>query len=341
MARIAAAATALPTHLLTQGDARAWCARTLEGHPELARYLGVFDHSGVERRRFAFPPDYHVSGRGFEERNDDFIREATLLAARAARGCLDRSGVRPADVDHLFVATTTGLATPSLDARLVPELGLRADVVRSPLFGLGCAGGAGALARAADAVRDRRATALVVSVELCGQVFVSRDPRPVDVVAASLFGDGAAAALVVHGQSPGPRVATTRSVLFEGTGHVMGWRFTADGMRLVLSPDVPEIVAGPIRREVEGFLAGMRPDHWILHPGGRRIVDTYRTVFGLSASDLEWTRNSLANVGNLSSASVLFILADLLESRRAKPGDRAFMCALGPGFAAEMLLLEW
>lgn len=337
MASIASAATALPPHVLTQAEARACCARALEGRPGLARLLRVFDASGVERRHFAFPPDYYLSGRGFAERNADFIREATALAARAARGALERADTRPGDVDFLYLATTTGLATPGVDAFIVKELGLRDDVVRSPLFGLGCAGGAGAVARAAKS----GGTALVVSVELCGQVFAPRDLRPVDVVGAALFGDGAAAVVVVDGESPGPRIAATRSVLFEGTRELMGWDFTGEGMRLRLSPHVPEIVTGRLREVAGAFLGGAKPSHWLLHPGGRRILEAYRAAFGLGDAELEWTRGSLARVGNLSSASVLFILSDLLSSGRSKPGDVGFLCALGPGFCAEMMALQW
>ncbi|MBI3855266.1 MAG: type III polyketide synthase [Planctomycetes bacterium] len=345
MLSIAGLATALPPHVVTQAEALELARRVYAGREDLLKLLRVFPASGVERRHTAFPPDYYLRERSFEERNRDFVEQAVALAGKAAADALRRAGVRPAQLDHLFVVTTTGLATPSLDALLAPRLGLRSDVRRWPLFGLGCAGGAGALTRAADVLRGAPSQkALVVSVELCGQVFSTRAATPTDVVGAALFGDGAAAAVLAEGA--GPRLLSTRSVLYEGTEHLMGWAFTSDGMRLRLSKEVADFVKERLKPVVEGFLKDSsvtmdRIAHWVLHPGGRRILETYRDAFGLDDRALQWTRGSLARVGNLSSASVLFILADLMEGGRARPGERGLMCALGPGFASELLLLEW
>ncbi len=273
-----------------------------------------------------------------------------LLAERAARTALDRAGLKPDQVQHLIFATTTGLATPSVDALLVRRLGLRNDIRRSPLFGLGCAGGAGALIRANDVLRAYpKERALVVALEVCGQVFSTRAVDPVDIVGAALFGDGAAAAVVSGDQapgSPGPKIRATRSVLFSDTEDLMGWHFTSDGMRLKLSERVTGFVRERLHPEVGRFLAenSMPPDRvtfWVLHPGGRRIIEAYRDVFSLSEENLRWTKTSLANVGNLSSASVLFTLADVIAGGNPREGDRGFMIALGPGFASEMLLLNW
>jgi alkylresorcinol/alkylpyrone synthase len=345
MISIASLATALPPHVVTQDEAVEVARRTYAGREDLLRLLRVFASSGVERRHTAFPSQYYGQGKGFEERNRDYVDQAVVLAEQAARSALERAGLRPGQIDHLLLVTTTGLATPSLDALLAPRLGLRSDARRWPLFGLGCAGGAGALLRAADIVRSAPAQkALVVSVELCGQVFSARADKPTDVVGAALFGDGAAAAVVADGG--GPRILAARTILYEGTGHLMGWAFTSDGLRLRLSKEVADFVRERLRPEIESFLRDSsvtldRIAHWVLHPGGRRILETYRDVFGLSDNDLRWTRGSLARVGNLSSASVLFILADVMGSGRAHPGDRGLMCALGPGFASELILLGW
>lgn len=345
MASIASIATALPPHVVTQQEAMEVARRVYAGREDLLRLLKVFPNSGVERRHTAFPREYYELGKGFEERNRDYVDQASVLAEQAARDALDRSGLKAKQIDHLIVVTTTGLATPSLDSVIAPRLGLRSDVRRWPLFGLGCAGGAGALLRAADVVRSAPAQkALVVSVELCGQVFSARADSSTDVVGAALFGDGAAAAVIADGG--GPRILAARTHLYDGTGHLMGWAFTSDGMRLLLSKEVTDFVKEKLRPEVEAFLRDSsvtidRIAHWILHPGGRRILDAYRDVFGLSDKDLRWTRGSLARVGNLSSASVLFILADVMGSGKAHPGDRGLMCALGPGFASELLLLGW
>ena len=348
MPSIAAAATALPPHVITQAQARAACEKVYAEKADLKRLLRVFDRSGVERRHFAFPAEYYLAERSFDRRNADFIEQGTALAEKAARACLERAGVEAAQVDHLVVVTTTGLATPSLDALLAPRLGLGKGTRRWPLFGLGCAGGAGGLLRAADLLRDRPGgRALVVSVELCGQVFSTRAAGATDVVGAALFGDGAAAVLVdADLAAAGPRVTASRTVLFEESKHLMGWDFTQDGMRLVLSREVTDLVRRRLRPVVEAFLdaSGLAlrdVAHWLLHPGGRKILEAYREAFGFDDGALQWTQGSLARVGNLSSASVLFELSDLLESGRARPGDKAVMVALGPGFAAEMLVLEW
>jgi alkylresorcinol/alkylpyrone synthase len=345
MVAIASLATALPPHVVTQQEAVEVARRVYAGREDLLRLLKVFSNSGVEQRHTAFPREYYLQGKGFEERNRDYIDQAVALAEQAALAALDRAGLRARQIDHLLLVTTTGLATPSVDALLASRLGLRSDARRWPLFGLGCAGGAGALLRASDIVRSTPAQkALVVSVELCGQVFSSLANTPTDVVGAALFGDGAAAAVVADGG--GPRILAGRTHLYVGTVHLMGWAFTSDGMRLRLSKEVTDFVREKLRPEVETFLRDSsvtldRIAHWILHPGGRRIIETYQSVFGLTDKDLRWTRGSLARVGNLSSASILFILADVMASGKAHPGDRGLMCALGPGFASELLLLGW
>jgi len=345
MTSIAAVATAVPPHVVRQAEAIEVAKRAYAGREDLLKLVRVFAGSGVEQRHTAFPADYYLRERSFQERNRDYQVQGLLLAEAAAKKCLQKAGIRPDQIDHLYLVTTTGLATPSLDALLVPRLGLRSDVRRSPLFGLGCAGGAGALARAADALRGAPGEkALVVAVELCGQVFSRRALTPTDVVGAALFGDGAAAAILSDG--PGPRLLATRSVLYEQTQHLMGWSFTADGMRLILSKEVTAFVKERLRPAVETFLGDAKTPtaeiaYWILHPGGRRILETYRDSFGLDVRMLEWTRGSLAKVGNLSSASVLFILADVMDSGRPRSGEKGLMCALGPGFGSELVLLGW
>lgn len=345
MFSIRALSTAVPPHTIRQAEAAEVARRVYADQEHLQRLLPVFTRSGVETRHTAFPPEYYLTKRGFEERNRDFVERGLDLAAGAARAALERAGLRPGQIDHLVVVTTTGLATPSLDALLVPRLGLRPEIRRWPLFGLGCAGGAGALIRAVDVLRGSpREHALVVSVELCGQVFSSRATTPTDVIGAALFGDGAAAAVV--GKGPGPRILGSRTVLYEETQNLMGWKFTSDGMRLVLSREVVSFVRERLKPVVSAFLeaSSLGPGgvtHWILHPGGRKILETYRDTFGLGEESLRWTRGSLARVGNLSSASVLFILSDVLESGVPRAGDIGLVCALGPGFASELVLLQW
>ena len=345
MLTITSVATALPPHRILQSQAAETARRVHAGREDLLKLLRVFSTSGVEERFLAFPPEYYAAPRRFEDRNRDFIDQGLILAEKAARACLQKAGIRASAIDHLYLVTTTGLATPSLDAMLVRRLGLRSDVRRWPLFGLGCAGGVGALTRACDVLDGApKGNALVIAVELCGQVFSTGAASPTDIIGAALFGDGAAAALI--GAGKGPRIVARRSVLYEGTEHLMGWAFTGDGMRLLLSKEVTDFIGDKLKPVVLKFLADQKLSqkditHWVLHPGGRRIIETYHGAFGLSEQDLRWTQGSLARVGNLSSASILFILSDLLSSGTPKPGERGLMCALGPGFASELLLLEW
>ncbi len=350
MPRILAVGAALPGNRVRQEDAAAWCGRACAGDADLQPYLGVFKTSGVQERYFAFPLDGYAAGKSFDERNADFVERGTGLAAKAAQDCLQKAQVKPDLVEHLFLATSTGLAMPGLDALLVPALGLKADVRRSPLFGLGCAGGAAALARAAEYVKGHpRHRALVVAVELCGRALPPDGPSPADVVGAALFGDGAAAALVAGDEVPatgGVRIMGSRSLLLEGPEDLLGGTFTSDGLRLAMPEGLTDFLAGEVKKAVEDFVLSWAMQrgkirHWILPPGGREVMEVYRDEFGLSDAAIEPTRSSMAKVGDLAGASALFTLGILLAGGRAHPGDKGLMLAVGPGPAAELLLLGW
>ena len=349
MPKILALSTAIPPHRLEQAVARREMARICEGQPHLERLIPVFDRTGVETRHLVHEPDWYLESRSFEERNEEYAARALELAQKAVRSCLAQSGTAPDEIDHIFVVTTTGLTTPSLDALLASCLGLRADVRRSPLFGLGCAGGAGALIRATDVLTARPGDrALVVSVELGSLIFSKQAKTPTDLVGVALFGDGAAAALLGGDDTPGDgiRVTRTRTHLFKDSRHLMGWRFTDDGMRLVLSRDIPSLVASHVAPVVQDFLrdAGLsfaNIKHHILHPGGAKVMSTYRSAFGLSDDALSIARECMRQFGNLSSAAVLVMLSNLVASGVPRSGDTGLMLALGPGFAAEMLAIVW
>ena len=349
MPRILALATALPPHRVTQAETRDAMARICRGNRAMERLLPVFDRTGVETRHLARPLDWYTEGPSFERRNDAYAECGLDLAERATRTCLRTAGVNPDQIDHLFFVTTTGLTTPSLDARLAVRLGLRADVRRFPLFGLGCAGGAGALIRAADILRAYPGQrALVLSVELCSLVFSPLATTSTDLIGAALFGDGGAAVLMAGDDAAGsgPAVVATRTHLFREAPDLMGWRFTGDGMRLILSRAVPGFVATDVRPVVERFLADQRVTlsevrHHLLHPGGAKVMASYRSAFGFDDQALAHARDAMRRYGNQSSASVLFMLHDLVASGSCHTGDLGLMVALGPGFAAEMLTLAW
>jgi len=349
MPRIASVATALPPQRFEQSDIRDAFSGVCRGNRALERLLPVFDRTGVDRRYFVRPLEWYASGPGFEVRNQVYAECAVELGGQAVAACLERAGVAPDEVDHFFFVTTTGLTTPSVDARLVPALGMRPDVRRLPLFGLGCAGGAGALIRATDALRAAPAgRALVLSVELCSLVFSPSAESATDLIGVALFGDGAAAVLLAGDEvaHDGPRVVDTRTHLFGEVPHLMGWRFTGDGMRLVLSREVPSFVASGVKPVVERFLETQNVGlsdlrHHLLHPGGAKVMATYRSALGFDDRAVEGARAAMREYGNQSSASVLFMLHDLVRSGRPVTDDLGFMIALGPGFAAEMLTLRW
>ena len=334
---------------MTQDDAREEVRRQFTRIPDLERLLPLFDRSGVGTRYFAFPKEYCLDGKSFGRRNDDYIEVAQALGEKAIRIALEKASIEIKDVDALLFTTTTGLSTPSVDAFLAHRLQMRPDVRRMPFFGLGCAGGAGLLGMAADYLRTRpEGVAVVVAVELCSLTLLLDDSSKTNLIGMALFGDGAGAAVLTGSKraATGPMITAAETEIFENSLPLMGWHFSEAGFELVLSPTVPAFILEALPPRVHAFLArhGVAKDdlrHFALHPGGRQVLEAYRRGLGLTDAELTPTREALRNYGNLSSASVIFSLNELLETTEPKPGDRGFMTALGPGFAAEMLLLEW
>ena len=303
----------------------------------------------VGGRFLALPLERYDELDSFTEANDAYIGAAVDVGARAIENALESSGVELGAIDHLFFVTTTGIATPSIDALLVNRLGLRNDLKRSPLFGLGCAAGAVGVSRAFDYLKAYPAqTALLLSVELCSLTLQRKDLSVPNIIASGLFGDGAAAVLFV-GQdraSRGPSVLATQSVFYPDTDRVMGWDISREGFKVVLSPEIPALVQAEIRRNVDAFLGSHgltrgEIDTYICHPGGPKILDAFKDALELDEDALALTWDSLKRVGNLSSASVLMVLADTLEKREPPPGSYGLLMAMGPGFCSELVLLRW
>lgn len=350
MARIAAVGTASPPHVVLQGDAEAFSRDHFAGSLEdIDRLLPIFAHAGIARRHFAMPPAWLARYPSFAERNAQFVKEATDLAASAAERCLERAGLDPTEVGTLVVVSTTGLATPSLDAYLIQRLGMSPQTRRLPVWGLGCAGGVAGLARAAELARaSSEGVVLIVAVELCGLTFCPEDRSKSSFVATALFGDGAGAVLVVGPdvEASGPRIVGAHSTLWPDTYDVMGWDVAEDGFRVRFSKDIPTFVRRFIRPAVEQFLKpyGLEPSdvaHHILHPGGPKVLGAYGEALELPSGRFAIPRAVLREYGNMSSASVLFVLDRTLSEARATPGDYGLLVALGPGFSAEQLLIRW
>ena len=312
----------------------------------------------VGGRHLALPLKDYPKLEGFGDANDAWIRTARQVGAAAVRDALDRAGLGSDRIDALITVTVTGVATPSLDARLMNDLGLRADVKRLPIFGLGCVAGAAGIARAADYVRGfPDQVAVLLSVELCSLTLQRRDLTIPNLIATGLFGDGAAAVVVAGSEveletpaletaDPAPQVLATRSVFYPDTERVMGWDITESGFGIVLSADVPRMVTDHLGHDVDAFLndhdlARDDIETWICHPGGPKVLLAMQESLGLERDDLALTWRGLEEVGNLSSTSVLLVLRDTLEDRRPAPGAYGVVLAMGPGFCSELVLLRF
>lgn len=327
MPRVTTVGTALPSHVYSQSALRDAALRLFPHGGS------IFDHAGIDRRRFCFELDTYFRERSFASKNDDYIAQGLPLIDRALP-------IPPESIHHLFFVTTTGVTTPSLDAHWMNRRPFPRTLKRTPLFGVGCAGGAVGLSRAADYVRAHPSErAVAASLELCGLTFDPRDRSPVNLIAAALFADGAACA-VVEDSGPGFEIVDTQSLFFPDTLDTMGWEFRDWGFQLVLSPQLPALMrreaAGAIDRLLTPHGLGARDiRHWIVHPGGPKVMDAFEEAVGVK---LPYSREFLREHGNLSSASVLFILRRALGEARS--GDWGVVMSAGPGFSFELLLLR-
>lgn len=348
--RIRTVARALPPHFADQETLIAALRDEWAGkHFNVERLEELHRAVGVGGRHLAVPVEQYRGLTTFRARNDAWITAALDLGAQAVSAALDAAGLVPTDIDHLCFVTVTGLATPSLDARLVNRLGFRPDVTRTPLFGLGCVGGVAGTSRVSDVLRawpGRRA--LLLTVELCSLTLQREDLSVANIIASGLFGDGAAALLMEGGDLPGegPEVVATASVFYPDTERLMGWDFVDTGFKLVLSAAVPDLVRDHVRSDVDDFLRAnglTRSDitHWVAHTGGPKVLKAFEEALELPSAALARSWRSLREVGNLSSVSVLFVLSELLASGEARKGDLGLMMAMGPGFCAELVLLRW
>jgi alkylresorcinol/alkylpyrone synthase len=345
--------TALPQHFADQETLiSAFRKGWSEQHYNLERLEELHRAVQVAGRYLALPIDEYGALGSFAQKNETWRKVAADLSESAVRAALHKAGLSPLDVDALFFVTVTGISTPSVDATLVNRLGMRADVKRTPIFGLGCVAGAAGTARASDYLRAfRQQVCVLLSVELCSLTIQREDLSVANIIASGLFGDGAAAMVMagdrrLEGRRRGPRVVASRSVFYRDTERVMGWDVVDGGFKVVLSAKVPQVVTQNIRRDVDSFLGDLGLDrasilHWIAHTGGPKVLQAFESALELPARALERSWRSLSETGNLSSASVLFVLDDLLEARTANPGDYGLLLAMGPGFCSELVLLQW
>jgi alkylresorcinol/alkylpyrone synthase len=348
--KIASAASAFPKHYYSQKFLleqlqQYWGDRLPNAHV-LAR---LHRNVAVEGRYLALPTEKYYGIETWGQANDLWIEVAKDLGEQGLCRALHHAGVDRQQLGALFFVSVTGISSPSIDALLINRMGLPANIRRVPIFGLGCVAGAAGIARAADYVRayPNQAAALV-SVELCSLTIQRDDLSVANLISSGLFADGSAAAIVTGDEieSKGPTIRATRSVFYPQTEEMMGWNIREKGFRIVLSPQVPQLIRENLGQNVDAFLADQglkRSDlkSWVLHTGGPKVLEATADALDLHNGELDASWDCLKRVGNLSSASVLVVLEDVMRNRRPEPGTLGLLAAMGPGFCSELLLLEW
>ena len=337
-------ATAVPRFRLDQGEVAALAPRLFDRErSEIDRLMPVFENAGIAMRYSCVPIDWYFAPHGWRERNQLYLENAVELLNSAAIQALAESGRRPRDVAAVVVASTTGIATPSLDALLMNRLGLPTDIVRLPIFGLGCAGGVVGLSHAAALARTLpEGDVLFLTVELCSLTFRQGDMSKSNIVGSALFGDGATATIIGRPGSPGIRLGASGMKTWPDSLDVMGWHVEDDSLGVLFSRDIPSLVRNELRPAADDFLARCdlsRRDlaGLVCHPGGVKVLDALEAAFDLAPGSMRAARDVLRDYGNMSAVTVLFVLREMMA--RGLTG-RHLMTALGPGFSAGFQILE-
>ena len=338
-------ATAVPPYRLGQAEIATFSRQLFNGQRmEIERLMPIYANAGIETRYSCVPMDWYLTPSGWKESNRLYVENAEKLLISVAEQALEEADCDAGEIDAIVAVSTSGITTPSLDARLMNLLPFRPDVHRLPIFGLGCAGGVLGLSRAAAMAQSRPGSkVLFLVVELCGLTFRNRDRSKSNIIATALFGDGAAAAVIsCDGDSDAPSLAAWGEHTWPDSLDVMGWHIEEDGLGVLFSSDIPNLVRNRFRPVTEDFLARYRRrmsdlSGFICHPGGAKVMDALEEVFGPESGGLAISRDVLRNYGNMSAATVMFVLDEVLAS--GSTGEH-LMSALGPGFTAGFLLLE-
>jgi alkylresorcinol/alkylpyrone synthase len=353
--KIASAASAFPSRYYSQQELmqrlQEYWGDELKNPLLLAR---LHRNVTVDGRYLAIPAEQYMEIKTWGEANDIWIKVAQELGEKALCLALHNAGLKPQDLGALFFTSVTGVASPSIDALLINRMGLPANIRRTPIFGLGCVAGAAGIARAADYVRAYPSqAAALVSVELCSLTLQREDLSVANLISSGLFADGSAAVIVTgeefeasHPGNSGPKILATRSVFYPATEDMMGWKISEKGFRILLSTEVPNLIRQNLGRDVEAFVTDngyQRSDlkSFVLHTGGPKVLEASASALGLNNGELDASWDCLRKVGNLSSASVLVVLEDVMAHRRPEPGTLGLLAAMGPGFCSELVLLQW
>jgi alkylresorcinol/alkylpyrone synthase len=352
MAKVISVGTADAPYKFPQNEVKNFVHQLFSGAREdIERMINVFDNSKIELRHFSQPKEWASQTHGFRERNELYIKNACALSSAAACDCIKKINAEPSDIDHIIFVSSTGISTPSIDALLINELKLDHHIRRTPIWGLGCVGGAVGLSRAFEYVRAfPKGVALLIAVEICSLSFQKDDYSKSNIIATSLFSDGAAAALVVGAEHklfdlPGVNLVDSLSTTFYDSLDVMGGEVVDTGFKVIFSKDIPTIVRKYVRPNIAELLykhklALSDIKHFITHPGGLKVISAYEESLGLPIGTLEISRKILREHGNMSSPTVLYVLKEFLQSGEYSSGDYGLISALGPGFSSEIILFQ-
>jgi alkylresorcinol/alkylpyrone synthase len=361
MSRVVSVGTYDPPHVIEQAETVAFVRGLFgKGHEDIQRLLTIFDNSLIEKRHFTMPKEWYGQTHALQERNDLYIKYATELGIEAIRACVgDRQfltrDIPCEEIDAIFFVSTTGMATPSIEARIMNRLPFSAHTKRVPIWGLGCAGGVSGIARAGEyCTAFPRAKVIVIALELCSLTFQPEDLSKSNLVGTSLFADGVACVLVTGddvelnglAELPSlPYITVSQTTLMPDSERIMGWDVKNDGLFVIFSRDIPDIIRRWLKGNVDEFLTRQKLtrrdiQHLVAHPGGRKVLEAYQDALEMTEEMTAIPRAVLRDHGNMSSPSVLYVLKECMRQQIA-PGEIGLMTALGPGFTSELLLLKW
>ncbi|ASU35424.1 type III polyketide synthase [Mucilaginibacter xinganensis] len=318
-----------------------------ENFPEANRLIFAFDNTEIKYRNFCKPLSYYAKPNTFEERNKEYINIALDYSVQAAEDCIKKAGINKEDITDILFVSTTGLATPSLDGMIINRMRLNPHVNRSPLWGLGCGGGVSGMAKANTVAKaNPNAVVLLVAVELCSLTLIKSDYSKSNFIGSSLFSDGIAACIVKgdnHKNDSAVSYVDASSKLYYDSLEVMGWDFQDTGFKVLFSKDIPSFIHEHIKGDIDEFLAKHQLrmsdiKNFIFHPGGKKVLDAYQDTLGVEGDFLKTTREVMNNYGNMSSATVLYVLEKFMREGFQK--GYALMLSMGPGFSSEMVLLR-
>ncbi|PFA70090.1 type III polyketide synthase [Bacillus sp. AFS015802] len=355
MPKILSVETEIPPVKITQNEAAEFAKQLFSSSfRDISRLINVFQNGEIDSRYFVKDLEWFSKDHSFQEKNDEFIHHAVDLGSKVVDKCLSRHQLTLEEIDAIITISTSGLSTPSLEARIMNQLPFSPHVKRIPIWGLGCAGGASGLSRAYEyCLAFPGANVLVLSIELCSLTFQHGDRSKSNLIGTSLFADGVACALVCGDDSPLikgiteplPAIVATQSTLLEDSLDVMGWEVKENGLYVVFSKDIPTLVKNWLRPNVEGFIHSNGIElgdikHFVAHPGGKKVIEAYRESLGMDESMTTESMKVLKEYGNMSSVTILYVLKQFMD-KGCEHGDIGLGTALGPGFSSELLLMRW